>query len=153
MSLDALRAGTGAATLLPHGDPVSATLARKLACGAAVLPAVLGTDGQVLDLGRQTRLFGGALRRALELRDGGCAFPACGRPPTWCDGHHLVSWADGGPTSLDNGVLLCGHHHALVHRGDWQARMGGDGLPEFLPPAWIDPHRAPRRNPRPPLRR
>ncbi|MFF0368977.1 MULTISPECIES: HNH endonuclease signature motif containing protein [unclassified Micromonospora] len=84
---------------------------RRLACDAAILPAVLGGAGQVLDVGRQRRLVTGPLRRALVLRDGGCAFPGCDRPPRWCAAHHIDHWADGGPTSLDNAVLLCGHHH------------------------------------------
>jgi hypothetical protein len=58
----------------------------------------------------------------------------------------MISWLDGGNTDLDNGVLLCGHHHRLIHEGDWQVRPGPDRLPEFLPPAWLDPERKPRRN-------
>jgi hypothetical protein len=73
-------------------------------------------------------------------------FRECDRPARWAQGHHIVHWADGGPTSLDNSVLLCGHHHRLIHRGEWQVRMAEDGLPEFLPPAYIDRQRRPRRN-------
>ncbi|MFE9919658.1 DUF222 domain-containing protein [Micromonospora sp. NPDC005553] len=119
---------------------------RRLACDAAVLPAVLGGAGQVLDVGRQRRLITGPLRRALVLRDGGCAFPGCDRPARWCAAHHIRHWADGGPTSLDNTVLLCGHHHRHVHQSDWVVRLGDDGHPEFLPPAWLDPDQLPRRN-------
>ncbi|MEU7944504.1 DUF222 domain-containing protein [Micromonospora taraxaci] len=119
---------------------------RRLACDATVLPAVLGGAGQVLDVGRQRRLITGALRRALVLRDGGCAFPGCDRPPRWCAAHHIRHWADGGPTSLDNAVLLCGHHHRHVHRGEWTVRLGDDDHPEFIPPAWLDPEQLPRRN-------
>jgi hypothetical protein len=119
---------------------------RRLACDAAILPAVLGGAGQVLDVGRQRRLVTGPLRRALVLRDRGCAFPGCDRPPRWCAAHHIHHWADGGPTTLDNAVLLCGHHHRHIHQGDWRVRLGGDGRPEFLPPAWLDPDQLPRRN-------
>ncbi|MEU7777593.1 HNH endonuclease signature motif containing protein [Micromonospora parva] len=119
---------------------------RRLACDATVLPAVLGGAGQVLDVGRQRRLVTGPLRRALVLRDGGCAFPGCDRPPRWCAAHHIRHWADGGPTSLDNAVLLCGHHHRHVHQSEWTVRLGDNGHPEFLPPAWIDPDQIPRRN-------
>ena len=140
----------GGATLLPDGDPISAARARRMACDAAIIPTVLGTASVPLDLGRTTRLFTGALRTALDLRDRGCTFPGCTRPPRWCDGHHIVSWWNGGPTCLDNGVLLCGHHHRLIHHGDWTVRLGPDRHPEFLPPPWIDPQRLPRRNPRPP---
>ncbi|MEV5209048.1 DUF222 domain-containing protein [Micromonospora sp. NPDC053740] len=119
---------------------------RRLACDAAILPAVLGGAGQVLDVGRQRRLITGPLRRALVLRDGGCAFPGCDRPPRWCAAHHIRHWADGGPTSLDNAVLLCGHHHRHVHQADWVVRLGDDDHPEFVPPAWLDPEQVPRRN-------
>ncbi|MFD0820970.1 HNH endonuclease signature motif containing protein, partial [Micromonospora zhanjiangensis] len=132
--------------VLDTGEAITAAAARRLACDAGIVPAVLAGAGQVLDLGRQRRLFSGPLRRALVLRDGGCAFPGCDRPPRWTDGHHIVHWADGGETSLANAVLLCRYHHRVVHRGEWQVRLGADGLPEFLPPAWLDQTRRPRRN-------
>ncbi|MEU8180058.1 DUF222 domain-containing protein [Micromonospora sp. NPDC049044] len=119
---------------------------RRLACDAAILPAILGSAGQVLDVGRQRRLITGPLRRALVLRDRGCAFPGCDRPPRWCDAHHIRHWADGGDTSLANAVLLCGHHHRHLHHSDWTVRLAGDGQPEFIPPAWLDPEQLPRRN-------
>jgi Domain of unknown function (DUF222)/HNH endonuclease len=128
------------------GDLVSPTTVRRLACDAKIIPAVLGGDGAVLDVGAARRLFTGALRQALILRDRGCAFPGCDRPPSWCDAHHIRSWVDGGPTSLDNGVLLCGHHHRLIHEGAWAVRLGLDRFPEFIPPAYVDSHRTPRRN-------
>ncbi|MFF5179296.1 DUF222 domain-containing protein [Micromonospora sp. NPDC000316] len=134
------------AGVLDTGLRVSADTARRLACDAAVLPAVLGGAGQPLDVGRQRRLITGPLRRALVLRDRGCAFPGCDRPPRWCDAHHIRHWADGGPTSLDNAVLLCGHHHRHLHHSDWTVRLGGDGHPDFIPPAWLDPTQIPRRN-------
>ncbi|MEU7588119.1 DUF222 domain-containing protein [Micromonospora sp. NPDC049230] len=135
--------GSGA---LDIGQQVSAETVRRLACDAAILPAVLNGAGQVLDVGRQRRLITGPLRRALVLRDRGCAFPGCDRPPRWCDGHHIRHWADGGDTSLTNAVLLCGHHHRHLHHSDWVVRLGGDGHPEFVPPAWLDPDQLPRRN-------
>ncbi|GAA2184484.1 HNH endonuclease signature motif containing protein [Micromonospora lupini] len=119
---------------------------RRLACDAAILPAALGGTGQPLDLGRQRRLVTGPLRRALVLRDRGCAFPGCDRPPRWCDAHHIHHWADGGPTNLNNAVLLCGHHHRHIHHNDWTLRLGDDNHPEFIPPAWLDPDQLPRRN-------
>jgi hypothetical protein len=109
-------------------------------------PPLLGGDGQVLDLGKSRRLFTGPLRRALVIRDGGCAFPGCDRPPRWCDGHHMQAASLGGPTSVDNGVLLCGFHHRLIHQGEWEVRLGRDRLPEFIPPAYLDPLRPPQRN-------
>ena len=147
IGLYALRSGLGAA-LLPTGDVISAEAARRLACDARLIPAVLDTAGMPLDLGRARRLFTPTQRRALILRDGGCAFPGCDRPPQWCECHHCVHWADGGPTDVGNGVLLCGHHHRLIHTSRWQVRIAADGLPEFIPPAFVDPHRRPRRNTR-----
>ncbi|MET8231574.1 DUF222 domain-containing protein [Micromonospora sp. NPDC005298] len=135
--------GAGA---LDTGLPLTPEAVRRLACDAAILPAVLGGAGQALDVGRQRRLISGPLRRALVLRDRGCAFPGCDRPPRWCDGHHIRHWADGGDTSLGNAVLLCGHHHRHLHHGDWSVQLGGDGHPEFVPPAWLDPEQVPRRN-------
>ncbi|MET7672719.1 HNH endonuclease signature motif containing protein, partial [Micromonospora luteifusca] len=76
----------------------------------------------------------------------GCAFPGCDRPPRWCDAHHIHHWADGGTTNLDNAVLLCAYHHRHLHHSDWTVRLGGDGHPEFIPPAWLNPEQVPRRN-------
>ncbi|MET7708815.1 DUF222 domain-containing protein [Micromonospora sp. NPDC005413] len=145
VSLDALVNGVRAGTL-ETGERLTPSAVRRLACDTGVLPAVLGGNSQVLDVGRQRRLFTGPLRRALVLRDGGCAFPGCDRPSRWCDGHHVRHWADGGATALGNAVLLCGYHHRLVHRGDWEVLIALDGRPDFLPPRWLDPLRTPRRN-------
>ncbi len=143
--LATLRGGIGAATL-EDGTPISATAARRIACDAQIIPAVLGSRGEPLDVGRGRRLFTGPLRRALVLRDRGCTFPGCDRPPRWCDAHHVVPWALGGTTALHNGVLLCGHHHRLIEAGDWQVTFAPDGIPEFHPPPWVDPDRTPLRN-------
>ena len=125
------------------GVPISAGWARKLACDATIIPLVLGENSEPLDIGRATRLIPPALKRALIARDKGCAFPGCRRPPRWCDAHHINHWADGGPTSLDNLVLLCGYHHDLLHHSDWTVAII-DGRPAFTPPAWLDPLRRPR---------
>ena len=92
------------------------------------------------------RLFTGKLRRLLELRDRGCAFPGCNRPPPWCHAHHITPYSQGGPTTLTNGVLLCGHHHRLIHQGHWKIHLTPDHTPQFTPPDWIDPHHTPLRN-------
>ena len=137
--------GTGT---LDTGDRLDPETTLRLACDAKILPAVIDPTGQPLTLGRERRLFTGPLRRALVLRDGGCAFPGCDRPPRWCDGHHIRHWTDGGPTALTNAVLLCGHHHRLIHSNTgWTVHMTRDGHPAFRPPAWLDPTRVPRRNP------
>ncbi|RQX04231.1 HNH endonuclease signature motif containing protein [Micromonospora arida] len=145
VSLEELVNGVRAGTL-ESGTRLTPGAVRRLACDAGVLPVVLDGNSQVLDVGRQRRLFTGPVRRALVLRDGGCAFPGCDRPPRWCDGHHIRHWADGGVTALGNAVLLCGYHHRFIHRGDWTVRLAADGRPQFLPPSWLDPLRTPRRN-------
>lgn len=150
VSYDPLRAALGTG-ILDSGEPVSAETVRRLGCDARILPIILNGPGQILDAGRTRRTATGPLRRALTIRDKGCTFPGCDRPARWCDAHHLMNWADNGPTNLDNLALLCGHHHRIIHtetsNGDgWEIRIADDGLPEFLPPAWLDPTRRPRRN-------
>jgi hypothetical protein len=143
---DMLTQQLGAGTL-DTGERLSPAAVRILCCDAMLLPAVLGTAGQLLDLGRERRLFTGPIRRALVLRDGGCAFPACDRPPRWCQGHHVVGWHDGGATCLANAVLLCGFHHRAIHQPDgWTVYIAPDGLPTFIPPPRIDPDQKPQRN-------
>jgi Domain of unknown function (DUF222)/HNH endonuclease len=134
----------GAATL-EDGSALSAESARRLACDAQVIPMVLGGDSVPLDVGREHRLVRSKQRNALIARDKGCAFPSCQLPARWTDAHHIVSWADGGDTDLDNLVLLCRSHHRLVHHSEWSVRMTR-GIPWFIPPATIDPARQPRRN-------
>jgi hypothetical protein len=132
---------------LDTGERLSPATVRRLCCDAMLLPAVLGSTGQLLDLGRERRLFTGPLRRALVLRDGGCAFPACDRPPRWCAGHHVIPWQDGGSTCLANAVLLCHFHHRAIHQpAGWTVFIAGDGLPTFTPPPWVDPEQKPQRN-------
>ncbi len=139
---------TGGRTL-PNGIDISRYEVDLLGCEAdiAYLVKPEHQPGRVTLLtDKQQRLFQGRMRRLLELRDQGCAFPGCDRPPNWCHAHHLTPWSKGGPTTRDNGVLLCGYHHRLIHRGACTVRLARDGLPEFLPPDWIDTSRTPRRN-------
>ncbi|MDQ1465225.1 MAG: hypothetical protein QOC73_2166, partial [Actinomycetota bacterium] len=96
---------------------------------------------------RTTRTIPTGIRRALTARDQGCAFPGCDRPPSWCDAHHRVHWADGGHTALCNLCLLCNHHHDTVHHDGWTITMT-NGRPWFIPPPWIDPTQTPRQNSR-----
>ncbi|HKE63831.1 MAG TPA: DUF222 domain-containing protein [Micromonosporaceae bacterium] len=146
VDFDTLRRGV-AMGQLDTGQLLTADTVRRLACTAQLLPVVLDGAGVPIDVGRGRRLFTGAARQAVLLRDGGCAFPGCERPPRWTDIHHIVSWSDGGMTNRDNGVALCGHHHRLMHHSDWQVRLAADRRPEFIPPAYIDPRQRPRRNP------
>lgn len=120
-------------------EQMSARSIRRLACDADVIPLVLGGDGQVLDLGRANRLFPPHLRRALVARDIGCAFPDCTVPASWCEAHHITPWAHGGNTSIDNGVLLCAHHHHAIHQGQWTV-ASRNGMPWFTPPPHLARH-------------
>jgi hypothetical protein len=142
---EALRTALGAATL-EHGQPISAGDARRLACDCVLIPVVLGTDSEPLDVGRATRTVPRAIRRALAARDGGCCYPGCDRPPQLCACHHIRHWADGGATSVGNCCLLCPLHHQQVHLQGWDITIHG-GRVEFRPPAIIDPDRQPLTNP------
>jgi hypothetical protein len=113
---------TGIGTLNgPFGPiPITPQTARRLACDADIIPALLATDGTILDLGRSTRTWSTAQRRAARLRDGGCVFPKCRASLNQCDLHHLDFYALGGRTDHDNSAHLCQFHHWLVHHKDWQ---------------------------------
>ena len=108
--------GRGAAQM-GFGAQISAARARWLACDGAVTRIVMGPDGMPLDHGRTVRLFPPHVRRAAEVRDGGCVFAGCAAPTWWCDVHHLLAWIDGGETNLNNAALLCERHHTKVHHG------------------------------------
>ena len=143
---DTLTGRLGPAMFDATGVTVGPATARRLLCDCNVIPALLGSAGEPLGIGRATRTWPTRIRRAVALRDGGRVFPGCDRPARWCEIHHIIFWVDGGPTSLVNGACLCSHHHALIHQGDWQIRMAKDGHPEIIPPTWIDPDQRPRRN-------
>ncbi len=100
---------------LDHAGPVSPDVARRLACDASVRRVVVGPGSEPLDVGRRTAVVPAAMRRAVIVRDRGCRFPGCDRPQSWCDAHHVVHWADGGPTAVQNLLLLCRRHHRMVH--------------------------------------
>ncbi|MFT4217829.1 MAG: DUF222 domain-containing protein [Micropruina sp.] len=128
---------------------------RQFACDADILPIVLGGPSEVLDVGRTQRLVTPEIRHALHVRDHGCVFPGCNRPATDCDAHHIVPWRHKGPTSLANLCLLCKHHHNLLEPNptrapelQWQIRIATDGVPEIIPPCYVDKHRRPRRHQR-----
>jgi hypothetical protein len=125
----------GPGAQLDDGGTLSAGAVRRLACDAEIIPLVLGSRSQVLDVGRSSRLVTLGLWLALVARDRHCAFPACSRPPVACDAHHVTHWAAGGVTALNNLVLLCRAHHNVVHTTPWEVRLArDDGRPEFLPP-------------------
>ncbi len=141
---------TGAGTLkgepggsaLDWGGVISGETTRRLACDATITPVTVSPLGQVLDVGRRTRTVTAAMWAALMVRDAGCAFPGCDTPTSRCDAHHIQHWADGGPTSLTNLVLLCRYHHQRVihddqHADRWRVHLDEPtGRPVFDPPIW-----------------
>jgi hypothetical protein len=118
--------GPGVGARLGSGWPIRPETARRLACDAAIIPMLLGTPSEPLDVGRLSRTAPPPLRRALIYRDGGCRFPLCDRPPEWTDAHHLKHWADFGPTALSNMVLVCRRHHVAVHEEGWSIALNPD---------------------------
>jgi Domain of unknown function (DUF222)/HNH endonuclease len=132
------------AACLDFGGVVSPEALRMLCCDATVVPIVMNGAGQPLDVGRATRTIPDGLRRAVAARDRGCAHPGCDRPPSWSEVHHIREWELGGETTLSNLVMLCRAHHRQTHFTEWIVRIR-DGLPEFIPPKWIDVHQKPRR--------
>jgi len=148
VSAETLRSG---ADVQPAGlggvGPIHPETARRLACDAVrsmvSVAAAAPVDGSAstagttravpLSVGRATRTIPAPIRTALHLRDQGCRFPGCDRPPAWTDGHHIVHWADGGPTELDNLVSLCRRHHRTVHEQGWRIHITG-GVAVVEPP-------------------
>jgi hypothetical protein len=124
VSWEDLRSGGGSGSTL-GGQLLAPETIRRIACDAMVIPVVLGTDSEVLDVGRAKRLFTPGMLRAMWLRDAGCTIPGCTAPPQWADAHHLIHWVDGGATSLLNGALLCGRHHTTAHQRGWTATATG----------------------------
>lgn len=146
LSLDDLHNGTGQALIDGLTAPVSVGTARRMAADAGIIPCVLGGESEILDWGRQKRLFTAAQRLALGERDGGCA--GCGAPPAHCKVHHIDWWKrDRGPTDLSNGILLCTSCHHRIHDSGWTIRIDGPGVTArvwFIPPPWIDAAQTPR---------
>ncbi|WP_244928300.1 HNH endonuclease signature motif containing protein [Nocardioides sp. W7] len=136
MSLESLRSDLGTATL---GNPapgdsvdrITAEEARRLACTALIVPAVLDGKGEVLDLGRAQRLFSRAQRRALALTDRECRAEGCHMPAPWCEAHHQHPWSTGGRTDLADGLLLCSHHHHRAHDPTYTSEPLPDGAVRF----------------------
>src|SRR5580704_6683300 len=138
VSADTLRAGADAAPAVLSGvGPIHPATARRIACDAVrtVVTVAPPGDGSTwpamsppqlpLSVGRATRTIPAPIRSALRLRDQGCRFPGCDRPPAWTDGHHIIHWSDGGPTELDNLVSLCRPHNRAVHEQGWRIHIDG----------------------------
>jgi len=145
-----LASRTGLALLEGQSESISVATAERHACDAGIVPIVIDAYGDVVALGRETRLYTRRQRLALAVRDGGCRFPECTRPPSWAEAHHITPWSEGGSTDLAGGVLLCRHHHLLLHNNGWQfTRINGELA--VVPPRSLDPDQrpipAPSKNP------
>ncbi|MFT4221250.1 MAG: DUF222 domain-containing protein, partial [Microbacterium sp.] len=123
-----------------------AHVARQIACCGGIQRLVFDDNGQVIELGSPQRTFTPHQRRAIIARDGECIIPGCHVPAEWCELHHVVDHAKGGPTHTGNGVALCWHHHRTIETSGWHIRMV-NGVPEVRAPYYIDPHMLWRRVP------
>jgi hypothetical protein len=131
MDLTSLERRAGRRIDLEDVGRIDGETARQLACDANVSRVITDAASKPLDVGRKTKVVPPALRRAVAVRDCGCAFPGCDRPSSWCDAHHIRHWADGGTTSLANLVLLCRRHHRLVHHRRFSVEMTNE-RPRFF---------------------
>jgi hypothetical protein len=138
VKLSDLEAGTGVGWLDDVTEPVSAATIQQLVCDGGLRKIVLGHDGEVLYLGVKERFFSASQRRALAVRDGGCCWPDCTAPPSWCEAHHVIEYEKGGKTDINNGVLLCSAHHHALHASEFTIKMI-NGKPRLLAPPWLDP--------------
>ena len=130
-TIETLKRMAGAAAAeMEFSLPISSATVRRIACDCNVTRVLLSEESTVIDVGRSKRLVDGTLRKALAIRDKHCQWPGCERPASWCDGHHLVHWVDGGETNLDNCLLLCKRHHRMVHEGGWKlVKVNGRVVP------------------------
>jgi Domain of unknown function (DUF222)/HNH endonuclease len=133
VSAETLAGGESGISETSHGTFLTADEIQRLACDACLTRVVLDSESRPLDVGRTKRLVTPAIRAAVCARDLRCVFPGCDRPSHWSDVHHLEHWVDGGETRIDNLVLLCRHHHVLVHEGGW-ALTGAPGDLHFYRP-------------------
>nr|WP_246015208.1 HNH endonuclease signature motif containing protein [Kutzneria buriramensis] len=129
--LQALKDAAGSADI-EAGDPIPVEVARRIACDSTAMRTVLGANGVPLSVGRSKRIIPAAIRRALIVRDKGCAFPGCHRRPRQCHAHHVIHWANGGPTELGNLLLVCSTHHRMIHHTRWTVEIVNQ-LPVFTP--------------------
>jgi hypothetical protein len=134
-----LASGTGWATVAGSQAPVPIGVATQAACTGAI-QRVLFDGGRIVGMTVTDRVFTVHQRRAIIARDGECLIPGCHVPASWCEIHHVVEHARGGPTDTDNGVPLCWWHHRSLDRSGWEIRMDG-GIPQIRGPAWWDPER------------
>ena len=143
VALSSLDQRAGHGVIEGQSEPVSVETVERLACAGGVTQ-ILFADGRPLDVGREQRLYTPRQRVALAARDGGCRWPSCDRPPSWTEAHHVHHWKrDQGRTDVDDGLLLCRHHHLLLHNHGWEIRRQGSEF-ELIPPGEVDPGRCAR---------
>ncbi|MFD3444079.1 DUF222 domain-containing protein [Microbacteriaceae bacterium 4G12] len=141
---ETLDSGEGHGSIQDTGEAVSIATIRREVCSTGTVAVVLDDDGQCVNVGREQRLFTTRQRIGLTVRDGGCLWPGCDRPPSWCEAHHINQWKrDHGNTDIADGVLLCKHHHLLLHNNSWDIRRTG-GHYTLIPPRSISPTREAR---------
>jgi hypothetical protein len=135
--------GTGTGTGLSPStrEPLPASTVRQLACDGGIHIVTLGAHGEILELSSKDRFFTTTQRKAMIARDGHtCAHPGCRVPAYWAEAHHVKPASEGGPTTIDNGVLLCWFHHRLLDHGERTITMN-HGKPVFHPPTWLPKRR------------
>ena len=116
---------------LDTGGRITAAEARRLACTAGIIPVVLGGNSQPLDVGRKRRLHTESMRLAMGVRDGGCTARGCETPPGLCHAHHNTPWSHGGHTGVEDGRLLCPHHHRRIHDPQYETQQLPGGKVSF----------------------
>ena len=133
----------GIGVLEGQAASISIESVERLACDGGLVPIMFDdTTGAALNLGRSQRLHNARQRAVISARDGGCMAPGCDRPPSWCEVHHIHEFSRGGSTDVADGVLLCRHHHLLVHNNGWRITRQGHAY-SLIPPPEIDPQRRP----------
>lgn len=137
VTLDDLDRRLGRGRFEGQSAPVGVAAVDRHICEAGLVPVLFDSSRKVIDVGITKRLFTRRQRVALAARDGGCRFPGCDRPPSWSEAHHVQPWSEGGPTSVSNGILLCRHHHLLVHDHHWSVRRVGGEWVFTPPPGWV----------------
>jgi hypothetical protein len=126
------RAGT--AHLEGQTAAISVATAQRIACADGFIPVLFDTAGKPLKLGHTRRRFTDHQRTVLASIWGGCAHPHCDRPPSWTEAHHINEWhKDHGRTDVEDGILLCRHHHLMIHNNGWRVQRQATEY-ELLPP-------------------
>ncbi|TFC22165.1 HNH endonuclease signature motif containing protein [Cryobacterium sp. MDB2-10] len=135
-----LASGVGVGWIDGVEAPVSLKTVHQRICDGGFQGVLFGANNEVIKLGPERRYFNRSQRRAITARDGGCIIPGCKAPAHWAEVHHVKPWAKDGPTTVDNGVLLCWFHHHSIDTSGWEIRMV-KGSPQVRAPGLIDPQR------------